>query len=302
VSALGERGNNERWDASGRSPAVTPPGPRWGRYVVPETAVLVISDDYEHPRPLWPAPQAFENFGDMRVPAQQIGISGMLIEASDRLIEHHCRKSARIDVAQQILTVLETLLAVRGAWGKPREIIEGLMVRLEIDRVVLTRVDYRAFLPRWPATVGDGRIPAARVPCPADALCRQRFADRPVRLWRQGKAEALGAFGVRQVQRAIVCRGNAARLIWWLRCVDGEAIGRDLTTEPTGVSLHRAVAGGPRLLLQPAVSIQARTHLRRGILEGGRAGADEVLVVKVGAAERSHEEVVGKRELLGPLP
>jgi hypothetical protein len=101
----------------------------------------------------------------------------MLIEAPDRLVKHHRRQSARINVAQKILTVLEMLIAVGGTLGKWSEILEGLMVQLEIDRVVFTSVDHRAFLPRWPAAVSKRRIPATRIPCPTDALCRQRHRD-----------------------------------------------------------------------------------------------------------------------------
>ena len=133
MAALGERRDDQRRDARRRAPAIAPAraGRRW--HVVPEAAVLVVGDDDQHARPLRPAPQPLENIGDMRVAAQQIGVGGMLIVAPDRLVEHHRREPPRIDVAQEILAVPQMQVAIRRARREPGEIVEGLMVRLEIE-------------------------------------------------------------------------------------------------------------------------------------------------------------------------
>ena len=112
------------------------PEPGRRRHVIPEPAVLVVGDDHDHARPLRPAPQPLENIGDVGVAAQQVRVGGMLIEAPGGLVEHHRRQAAGVDVAQEVLAVLQMQLAILRARRKPAEIVEGLMVRLEIEGVV----------------------------------------------------------------------------------------------------------------------------------------------------------------------
>src|SRR5262245_10444944 len=228
----------------------------------------------------------------------------MLVEASHGFVERNRWQSARIDVAHEILAVLQMLVAVGGAGSKAGEVVQRLVMRLEIDRVVLAGVDYRTLLRRRPHSVSEGRVPTARVPGPADAFCRERVADRLAPLRWQGKAQPLGTFSIGQVQRTALARRDPARLVWRLRRVDGEAIRRDLPAQSARVGLDRPVScrWRARLLLELAVGIEAGLHLWRGVLKDGRARADQVLMVEIGAAERAHEEVVGQSELLGPLP
>src|SRR5260221_10478031 len=108
----------------------------------------------------------------MRVAGQQVGIRRMLVEAPDRLVERHRKQPARIDVAQEILAIFQMLLPVSRAGREPRKVVERLMMRLEIDGVVLAGINDRALLAWWPATVRQRRVPAACIPGPADALCR----------------------------------------------------------------------------------------------------------------------------------
>src|SRR5262245_28607689 len=108
----------------------------------------------------------------MHVPAQEIGVGGMLVEASNRLVEHNGGEPSRIDVAQQILTVPQMLVAVRGARGEPGKVVEGLMVRLEIDRVVFTRVNHASFVARRASAVDQSCVPTARIPGPSNPLGR----------------------------------------------------------------------------------------------------------------------------------
>ena len=63
----------------------------------------------------------------------------MLVEAPGRLVERHRRQRAGVDVAQEVLAVLQMLLAIRRARREAREIVERLMVRLEI-RALFSRV------------------------------------------------------------------------------------------------------------------------------------------------------------------
>jgi hypothetical protein len=112
--------------------------------MVPEAAVLVVGDDHQHPRPLGSPTQALEDDSSVGVAAQQIGVRRMPIEAPDRLVKHHRRQSARINVAQKILTVLEMLVAVSYARSKPSEVIERLVVLL----IYASVGDFRRCKPR----------------------------------------------------------------------------------------------------------------------------------------------------------
>jgi len=62
--------------------------------------------------------------------------------------------------------------AVGGAGRKPRKIVEGLMVRLEIRAAVLARVDDAALFFRRTAAVRQRLVPAAGILGPTDVLLR----------------------------------------------------------------------------------------------------------------------------------
>src|SRR5262245_44107723 len=89
--------------------------------------------------------------------------------------------------------------------------------------------------------------------------------------------------------------GNTARLVGGLRRIDGKAIRCDLTTQASRVGLDGPFPcrRGVGLFLELAIGIKPRAHRRRGVLEHGRACANQVLVVEIGPAECAHEEIVG---------
>ena len=98
---------------------------------------------------------------------------------------------------------------------------------------------------------------------------------------------------------------GAMPLGWYGGCVV-------LTDQPSGVTCpppplttctaaSRADGDPGRFSSLPSASSRARMRGRR-VLVPRRAGAHQVLVVQVGAAERAHEEVVGQRVLLRPPP
>src|SRR5262249_8188497 len=141
VPAPGERRDDQGWNARARTEAVAPSRPARGRNMVPEPAIFVISDDHRHLRPLRALAQPFKHLGDVFISLREVGVSRMLGEDPDRLVEGDGRQRAGVDITEEILAILEVSGAIRGAGGKARMVVEGLMVRLEIGSAILVGID-----------------------------------------------------------------------------------------------------------------------------------------------------------------
>src|SRR3954447_9640963 len=160
---------------------------------------------------------------------------------TDRLVEGYRRQGAAVDVAQEILAVLQMLGAVRRARREACVIVERLVVRREIGGAVGAGVDdFALFLGRATA-IGEPLVPAAGIPGPADALRRQGVADRRRMLRRQRRVPGLVAGGVGEIGIAARRRRHPARLIGRLRRVDRVAVGRDLAADAAAVDIDGAV-------------------------------------------------------------
>src|SRR5437899_1758133 len=109
-------------------------------------------------------------------------------------------------------------VALSRARRKAREVIERLMMRLEVNRAIPV-VDHRALDVRGLHAVTQRRMPAAGIPGPRYPPGQERVANGLEGLWRCGM---LG--GICQACIATHYRGNAARLIRWLRESDRIAI------------------------------------------------------------------------------
>src|SRR5206468_3589287 len=107
--------------------------------------------------------------------------------------------------------ILEMSHAVRRAGREAGVEIERMMVRLKVRTAFLAIVDHLSLFLRRTPSVGKRRVPAARVPGPADVLGRERVADGPQGLRRHRLAPNLRAVRVGKV-RVPPCRGwDAAR-------------------------------------------------------------------------------------------
>src|SRR5262245_52893432 len=148
MAALGIWRDHERRDACARTEAVAPAGPTRRRDVIPEAAILVIGHDHRHPLPLRALAQPLKYLGDVIIAPHQVGISWMLCQDTDRLVEGDVGQRAGIDIAQEILAVLEMGGAICGAGRKPRMIIEGLVMRLEVGTGIPAGVDDLALFTR----------------------------------------------------------------------------------------------------------------------------------------------------------
>src|SRR6185369_13032501 len=118
---------------------------------------------------------------------------------------------------------------------------EGLVVRLEVQRAVFARVDHASLLVRRPPAIRKCRVPATAIPGPANALVRQRIADRLLRLHGQRKTYAFGTLWVRHIKRTVRRRRDAARLERRLRRVDGITVGCHLPANSTDIGLDGTV-------------------------------------------------------------
>jgi hypothetical protein len=98
----------------------------------------------------------------MPVAFDEVGVARMLVVGADRLVERDRRQVAAVDRGDQVLLVLEMLRLGLAAVGELLEVGERLVVELE----------------RWIGLAGQGVVPAAGVPGPADALVREAIADR----------------------------------------------------------------------------------------------------------------------------
>ena len=108
----------------------------------------------------------------MRVAGHDVGIGGMFREDAGGLVEAHLRQRPALDRLHEIVAVLQVLFAILRARREACVIVEGLMVRLEIQRAVVTRIDDRTLLGAWPHAVLQRGVPAAGIPDPAYALRR----------------------------------------------------------------------------------------------------------------------------------
>src|SRR5262249_33242818 len=139
------------------------------RYVVPGAAVLVIGDEDGGAGPERALLDRLQNRRHLVVATADVGVARVLVLRADRLPEDDRRQIAGRDAGEQLLFVLQVLLAGLGAIAKLLEIGEGLVVELEeIVRLA-----------------GDGVVPAAGIPDPADALFAQAVADGDAVLRRQ---------------------------------------------------------------------------------------------------------------------
>src|SRR4051812_20140198 len=174
---------------------------------------------------------------------------------------------------------------------------------LEVVRIRLAIINQRALLAGRALPIGERRFPPAAIPVPCDAFGRQRVTNGLRDLRRDRKT---GTFrpprgGARQIAAG---RGrNAARLEWWLRGVHDVAVGRYRATARTD-DADRTVARRRRIgpSGERAVRVEPDPHAVWCILELGRAGANQPLMIEERPAKRAHEEVVSERVLLGPLP
>src|ERR1043165_6517665 len=92
----------------------------------------------------------------------------MLIEPAGRLVERHGGQRAAVDRLEEILAVLQVQVALRGARCEAGVEIEGMVMWLEVRAALVTIVDDLAFLLGRPPSVGQRRVPASRIPGPAD--------------------------------------------------------------------------------------------------------------------------------------
>src|SRR5215471_17868584 len=156
---LGEGRDDDGRHARARAPAVAL---GW-RHMVPEAAVLVVGDDHRDRVPDRAGLDTLEDVRDVRIARLDLGTARVLVYAAARLIPGHSRQRAAVDVSEEILQILEVLLARLGATRIVPEEDEGLVVKAE---------------PRGVDRTGLGLIPAARVPDPGNALVGQSLADR----------------------------------------------------------------------------------------------------------------------------
>ncbi len=156
--------------------------------MVPETPVLVVGHDDRDHGPQWAPADAFEDVSNVLVPGEHVGVAGVLVQVTGRFVERHLRQRAGVERLHEVLAVLQVLVAVGGPWCEPHEVVERLMVRLEVDGPRLERVDHAARDVRGLHPVGKRPLPRACVPCPRDALGRERVANRLRGLRRQRMA------------------------------------------------------------------------------------------------------------------
>jgi hypothetical protein len=174
------------------------------------------------------------------------------------------------------------------------------------------RIDHRARFERGAPAVGEGRVPRTRVPNPVDVLGVERVADGVCRLRRQGRG--IAGVGVQKTGsggRRLV----AARLIRGLHGVHGVELavaeivgGRDIAAV---LKLGRFVQGGgfcvlrrlePRHKVSGRVPVEHRDgRFRRRPIRVGidrRTGANQVLVIEEGTAERALKKIISEHEVL----
>ncbi len=246
----------------------------------------------------------------MRVALRDRSVSGMLIEISLRLVEHHRRQAARGDIGEQVLIVLQMRRALRGLRRRIERsvVVERLVMRLEVRAAArrLGCIDHPAQLFCGLFAVRDRGIPRACIPDPGDVPAAQAIADGGGGLRRQGRRFC----GV-CILPARIGRGRriAARLIGGLHGVDGvelavaEIAGRcdiaaSLELGRPVERRSRRVFGPrePRQIVAGAIRVEDRNGrpglrlLRIRVLR--RTGADQILMVQERAAEGPLEKIV----------
>ena len=232
---------------------------------------------------------------EVRIALREIGVARVLVEPAGGLVEHHLRQRPLVDVGEQVVVVLQVLRALGRAGREALEVVERLVVRLEPE-AALARVDHRTLVFRSAPAVGGGGVPAAGVPGPRHALRAERVADGLLVLRRQRMARRVG-----EIEAAERRRRDAARLVRRLQGIDGVAVGRDRAVEQLHRALQHRTRGFFRLEQIPLL-VQARPQARRRVRIARRAGAHQPEMVQVRAAVSRHEEVIGERVVLRPLP
>src|SRR6266508_4610577 len=144
----------------------------------------------------------------------------MLVEPSDRLVERDLRQRASLDIAKEVITVLQMFRAISRAGCEACIIVEGLIVRLKVGTAVAARVDNAALLLDGASTVHEREVPPAGIPGPADALGGQGITNGLCSLRRQRLVPAVVPCGISQIETAVRCGRHAARLIGRLRRID----------------------------------------------------------------------------------
>src|SRR3954463_3546857 len=115
IPPLCKWGNDNSWNSASRSKAITPSrSRRWG-HVVPEPSILIIGHYDEDFRPLWAFAQVLQNFRDVKIATDDIRERRMLGQPADWLVKRDLRKRARVNVAHEILAIVEKLRAIRCA-------------------------------------------------------------------------------------------------------------------------------------------------------------------------------------------
>src|SRR3954471_358322 len=144
--------------------------------MVPEAAVLVVSYDHQPTRPLRALFQMRDNVCDMLVAGKGVGIARVLVEIPLWFVKRHLRQLAGVDHLDELdaaqTPILDVLRAGLSTGGKPGEVIERLMMKLEVRH-------------RLAAPALERILPGPCVPSPAHALETQKIANRNVLLRRQ---------------------------------------------------------------------------------------------------------------------
>src|SRR6202021_555299 len=104
--------------------------------MVPEPAVLVISDDDQHVLPLRALLEVTDQVDQMLVARLHVRVARMFVEVALGLVERDLWQAALVDGLDEFGTAQATVLQVLGAgWGAGREageIVERLGMELEV--------------------------------------------------------------------------------------------------------------------------------------------------------------------------
>src|SRR5690349_345886 len=173
---LGEGRDDDRGNAQTGPPAVDDRR----RHVVPEAPILVESYDHHRVRPDRALLDKVQHLPKMLVALEHVGITGMLVELANGLVESDRGKGPVDYLPNEISRVFEVTATPLGVRGVFLEISKGLVVGLKI----LVRV------------IGDSVIPSTGVPSPVDSLVAQLVANRRHILQRQRRL-----IEVRRVER-----------------------------------------------------------------------------------------------------
>src|SRR3954471_14214228 len=112
---------------------------------------------------------------NMAVSGKDVGVARMCVQFCRRFVKRNLRQPAAVNVRHECFPVTQMPFTRSTSRSKPREIVKHLVVRLEVDAVLV--VD--------DGTVRQRAIPAAGVPGPGNLLAGQRIADGGHGLWRK---------------------------------------------------------------------------------------------------------------------